>query len=54
MLPHFGEYVVLKLDPVASLRSLNDPAVLKACKALKSKTYIACAINVRSSFAPEC
>ncbi|KAK0184639.1 hypothetical protein F5146DRAFT_987870 [Armillaria mellea] len=48
MLPHFGEYVVLKLDPVASLGSLNDPAVLKACKALKSKTYIACAINLCS------
>ncbi|KAK0473073.1 hypothetical protein IW261DRAFT_718525 [Armillaria novae-zelandiae] len=48
MLPHFGEYVVLKLDPVASLRSLNDPVVLRACKILKNKTYIACAINLCS------
>ncbi|KAK0429641.1 hypothetical protein EV421DRAFT_1865113 [Armillaria borealis] len=48
MLPHFGEYVVLKLDAVASLRSLNDPDVLKACKSLKTKTYVACAINLCS------
>ncbi|KAK0209151.1 hypothetical protein DFS33DRAFT_1451874 [Desarmillaria ectypa] len=48
MLPHFGEYVVLKLNPIASLKSLNDPEVLKACEALESKTYVACVINLFS------
>ncbi|KAK0466074.1 uncharacterized protein EV420DRAFT_808776 [Desarmillaria tabescens] len=48
MLPHFGEYVVLKLDLVASLKSLNDPEVSKACRKLQSKTYVACVINLFS------
>ncbi len=47
MLPHFGEYIVLKLDPVTSLKHLDDPAVTKACEALESKSYVACVINVR-------
>ncbi|KAK0224598.1 hypothetical protein EDD85DRAFT_233768 [Armillaria nabsnona] len=42
MLPHFGEYVAFKLDPVASLKALNDPEVTKACEALESKTYVSC------------
>ncbi|KAK0430879.1 hypothetical protein EV421DRAFT_1912421 [Armillaria borealis] len=42
MLPHFGEYVAFKLDPVASLKALDDPEVTKACEALKSKTYVSC------------
>ncbi|KAK0466121.1 uncharacterized protein EV420DRAFT_1636726 [Desarmillaria tabescens] len=42
MLPHFGEYVAFKLDPVASLKALDDPEVAKACEALESKTYVSC------------
>ncbi|PBL00114.1 hypothetical protein ARMGADRAFT_917705 [Armillaria gallica] len=48
MLPHLGEYIVLKLDPVASLKYLDDPAVTKACEALESKSYVACVINLLS------
>ncbi|KAK0500910.1 hypothetical protein EDD18DRAFT_1146530 [Armillaria luteobubalina] len=42
MLPHFGEYVAFKLDPVASLTALNDPEVTKVCEALENKTYVFC------------
>ncbi|KAK0184636.1 hypothetical protein F5146DRAFT_232112 [Armillaria mellea] len=42
MLPHFGEYIAFKLDPVASLKPLNDPEVTKACEALETKTYVSC------------
>ncbi|KAK0234058.1 hypothetical protein IW262DRAFT_1452607 [Armillaria fumosa] len=48
MLPHFGEYIVLKLDPVASLKHLDDPVVTKACGALGSKNYVTCVINLLS------
>ncbi|KAK0466067.1 uncharacterized protein EV420DRAFT_1636672 [Desarmillaria tabescens] len=48
MLPHFGEYIVLKLDPVASLKHLDDPEVTEACEALESKSYVACVINLLS------
>lgn len=47
MLPHFGEYVAFKLDPVVSLKALNDPEVTKACEALESKTYVSCVTYVR-------
>ncbi|KAK0433537.1 hypothetical protein EV421DRAFT_1910038 [Armillaria borealis] len=43
MLPQFGEYVSFKLDPVASLKALNDPDATKASEALQSdKTYVSC------------
>lgn len=47
MLPQFGEYVAFKLDPVASLKALDDPEVTKACVALQSdKTYVSCVTYV--------
>lgn len=47
MLPQFGEYVAFKLDPVASLKALDDPEVTKACEALRShKTYVSCVTYV--------
>ncbi|PBL00124.1 hypothetical protein ARMGADRAFT_955777, partial [Armillaria gallica] len=42
MLPHFGEYIAFKLDPVASLKALNDPEVTKSCETLETKTYVSC------------
>ncbi|PBK76338.1 hypothetical protein ARMSODRAFT_875815, partial [Armillaria solidipes] len=42
MIPHFGEYIAFKLNPVASLESLKDAEVAKACEALETKTYVAC------------
>lgn len=48
MLPHVGEYIVLKPDSVASLKHLDDPEVTKACKALESKSYVARVINLLS------
>ncbi|KAK0234056.1 hypothetical protein IW262DRAFT_1477455 [Armillaria fumosa] len=42
MIPHFGEYIAFKLNPVASLESLKDVEVAKACEALETKTYVAC------------
>ncbi|KAK0224631.1 hypothetical protein EDD85DRAFT_858580 [Armillaria nabsnona] len=49
MLPQFGEYFTFRLDPVASLKSLNDAEVTEACKALGSgKTYVASVINLLS------
>ncbi len=47
MLPQFGDYVAFKLDPVASLKALDDPEVTKACEALQSdKTYVSCVTYV--------
>ncbi|KAK0466079.1 uncharacterized protein EV420DRAFT_1709831 [Desarmillaria tabescens] len=49
MLPQFGEYFTFTLDPVASLKSLNDDEVNEACKALGTgKTYVASVINLLS------
>ncbi|SJL13460.1 uncharacterized protein ARMOST_16904 [Armillaria ostoyae] len=50
MLPHFGEYVAFKLDPVASLEALNDPEaeVSKACKALETKTDVSYVTHSRT------
>ncbi|KAK0473076.1 hypothetical protein IW261DRAFT_1611299 [Armillaria novae-zelandiae] len=49
MLPQFGEYFTFTLDPVASLKSLNDAEVTEACKALGSgKAYVASVINLLS------
>ncbi|KAK0473071.1 hypothetical protein IW261DRAFT_1505572 [Armillaria novae-zelandiae] len=42
MVPHIDEYVIVQLDPVASLKGLEDPEVTEACKALVSKKYVAC------------
>ncbi|KAK0234009.1 hypothetical protein IW262DRAFT_127323 [Armillaria fumosa] len=42
MLPHFGEYIAFKLDPVASLKALNDPEVTKSCEGLETITYVSC------------
>ncbi|KAK0184610.1 hypothetical protein F5146DRAFT_902893, partial [Armillaria mellea] len=47
--PQFGEHVAFKLDPVASLKALDDPEVTKACEALQSnKTYVSCVTYVCS------
>ncbi len=48
MIPHFGEYIAFKLNPVASLESLKDTEVAKACETLETKTYVACVTYVRS------
>ncbi|KAK0184635.1 hypothetical protein F5146DRAFT_1145141 [Armillaria mellea] len=37
-----GEYVILKIDPVASLPGLDDPKATEAGKALLLKKYVAC------------
>ncbi|KAK0500935.1 hypothetical protein EDD18DRAFT_784644 [Armillaria luteobubalina] len=42
MIPHFGEYIAFKLNPVASLKSLKDAEVAKACESLETKTYVVC------------
>ncbi len=47
VVPHFGDYIAFKLDPVASLKYLNDPEVTKACEALKSTVYVTCVTHVR-------
>ncbi len=47
VVPHFGDYIAFKLDPVASLKYLKDPEVTKACEALKTTVYVACVTHVR-------
>lgn len=47
VIPHFGDYIAFKLDPVASLKYLKDPEVTKACEALKTTVYVACVTHVR-------
>ncbi|KAK0234043.1 hypothetical protein IW262DRAFT_1505767 [Armillaria fumosa] len=42
MIPHLGEYVILQIDPVASLAGLDDPKATEACKALMFRKYVAC------------
>ncbi|KAK0184642.1 hypothetical protein F5146DRAFT_1145151 [Armillaria mellea] len=50
MLPQFGEYFSFTLDPVTSLKLLNDAEVTEACKAICiGKTYVASVINLLSS-----
>ncbi|KAG7451960.1 uncharacterized protein BT62DRAFT_273586 [Guyanagaster necrorhizus] len=41
---YMGEYVVIQIDPFASLESalLYDPEVLGACQAMRNKKYVAC------------
>ncbi|KAK0234047.1 hypothetical protein IW262DRAFT_1505781 [Armillaria fumosa] len=42
MVPHIDEYVIVQLDPVISLKGLEDPEATKACEALVSKKYVGC------------
>lgn len=45
--PLWGEYLVVQIDPVATLQLLSDdPQVLEECKALKTKKYVACRLQV--------
>ncbi|PBK76328.1 hypothetical protein ARMSODRAFT_948117 [Armillaria solidipes] len=46
VVPHFGDYIAFKLDPVASLKYLKDPEVTKACEALKTTVYVACVTHL--------
>ncbi|KAK0466068.1 uncharacterized protein EV420DRAFT_1636673 [Desarmillaria tabescens] len=48
VVPHFGDYIAFKLDPVASLCSLKDPEVTKFCEALMTKVYVACVTHLFS------
>lgn len=49
MNPRMGEYVVIQIDPFASLEStsLYDPEVIQACQAMVNKKYVACLTWVR-------
>ncbi|KAK0466085.1 uncharacterized protein EV420DRAFT_809208 [Desarmillaria tabescens] len=42
MVPHIDEYVIVQLDPVTSLKRLNDLEVTRACETLVAKKYVAC------------
>ncbi|KAG7451944.1 uncharacterized protein BT62DRAFT_1071146 [Guyanagaster necrorhizus] len=53
VVPHFGEYIAFKLDPVASLKYLKDLEVTKACEALKSKVYVACVTHPNRFILPD-
>ncbi|KAK0479786.1 hypothetical protein IW261DRAFT_1625450 [Armillaria novae-zelandiae] len=46
VVPHFGDYIAFKLDPVASLKYLKDAEVTKACEALKTTIYVACVTHL--------
>ncbi|KAK0224640.1 hypothetical protein EDD85DRAFT_940960 [Armillaria nabsnona] len=46
VVPHFGDYIAFKLDPVTSLKYLKDPEVTKACEALKTTVYVACVTHL--------
>ncbi|KAK0500957.1 hypothetical protein EDD18DRAFT_1146737 [Armillaria luteobubalina] len=46
VVPHFGDYIAFKLDPVASLKYLKDPEVTKACEALNTTVYVACVTHL--------
>ncbi|SJL13513.1 uncharacterized protein ARMOST_16957 [Armillaria ostoyae] len=46
VVPHFGDYIAFRLDPVASLKYLNNTEVTKACEALKSTVYVACVTHL--------
>jgi hypothetical protein len=39
-MPNLGEYVVLQLDPVATLASLEDEATTAATRLISTKKYI--------------
>lgn len=46
--PYPGSYYTFRLDPVASLRDIEDQAVLKAARELPTKVYVASTIDVRA------
>ncbi|PBL00102.1 hypothetical protein ARMGADRAFT_1006359 [Armillaria gallica] len=46
VVPHFGDYIAFKLDPVASLKYLKDSEVTKACEALKTTVYVGCVTHL--------
>ncbi|KAK0474047.1 hypothetical protein IW261DRAFT_1610691 [Armillaria novae-zelandiae] len=41
VVPHFGDYIAFKLDPVACLKYLKDAEVTQSCEALKTTIYFA-------------
>ncbi|KAL1685407.1 hypothetical protein GGG16DRAFT_129426 [Schizophyllum commune] len=43
-----GSYAVISLDPVASLKNLNDPVVGEECQKISCGKYVACLTEVRS------
>ncbi|KAL1690896.1 hypothetical protein GGG16DRAFT_113575 [Schizophyllum commune] len=43
--PYPGSYYTFRLDPVASLRDIEDQAVLKAARELPTKVYVASTID---------
>ena len=46
--PYPGSYYTFRLDPVASLRDIDDHAVIKAARELPTKVYVASTIDVRA------
>ncbi|KAF9026034.1 hypothetical protein BDZ89DRAFT_49063 [Hymenopellis radicata] len=44
-LPKRSEYIVIQLDPVASLERLDDPVATETCRALKPNKYLACVVQ---------
>jgi hypothetical protein len=48
MFPLVTTYVVLSIDPVATLASLDDPEVAAATKSLRPKKYVGYVRNVRT------
>lgn len=46
-LPGEGTFVVLSIDPVASLESLEDDEVNAACRRMKNQKYVAYVADVR-------
>ncbi len=45
-LPQWGEYIILELDPAASVAWIDDPEVTKACQSIKTKKYVGCVSDV--------
>lgn len=50
MFPYVATYVVLSIDPVATLASLDDPEVTSATNSLRPKKYVGYVRNVRTLF----
>ena len=44
--PKSGAYYTFRLDPVASLRDIEDEEVLKAAREMTPNVYVACTIGV--------
>ncbi|TRM56587.1 hypothetical protein BD626DRAFT_440784 [Schizophyllum amplum] len=45
-----GAYLVISLDPVASLERLDDPIVRQQCQEMKCGKYVACATKEKGAF----